>query len=100
MGRAENRKKAKYIRRKISDEQFKKLQSDINRAYIQDEVEKQLQFVQAFWAECMEEAFKKNNISQTKLKMVLDDIELIMARKVSEKKKNSSGSNPVIKGVK
>lgn len=100
MGRAENRKKAKYIRRKISDEQFNKLQSDINRAYIQDEVEKQLQFIQAFWAECMGEAFKKNNLSQAKLKMVLDDMDLIMAKRVEKRKQNSSGKVPVIKGDK
>ena len=69
MGRAENRKMKKHIKSKMTEEQFKVFQSEVNQEYTLD-----------------------------KAKMVLDDVELIMFRKVEEKKKNSAGRVPAVKG--
>ena len=36
MGRAESRTKAKYIKKRLTTDQFEKLERDINKQYIQD----------------------------------------------------------------
>ena len=97
MGRAEHRKMQKSIRKRMTDEQFNKLQVEANKGFVEMEVNKQIKFYQNLWTECMLEAFKNNGLSQAKAKMVLDDIELIMLRKIEEKK-NSKGVKPVVKG--
>ena len=86
MGRAENRKKKKFLNRKLTPEQFAKLNSEANKELIDYEVDKQIKFYQNLWTECMLEAFKINKISTDKARMVLEDIETIMLRKVEEKK--------------
>ena len=96
MGRAEHRKMQRHISKRMTEEQFKIFQSEVNQEYIKGEVNKQIKFYQNLWNECMEEAFKNNGISLTKAKMILEDIELIMLRKI-DKKKNSNGIKPVVK---
>ena len=70
MGRAESRKKAKYIKKRLTT----------------DEVTRQTGVFKKLFSECLTEAFKKNNISLTKANMILDDVSIIMQRKVSEKR--------------
>ena len=96
MGRAEHRKMQRHINKRMTDEQFNRFHSEVNQEYIKGEVNKQIKFYQNLWTECMLEAFKINGLSQAKAKMVLDDIELIMLRKIEEKK-NSKGVKPVVK---
>ena len=96
MGRAEHRKMQKKTKKMLTDEQFKQLQSEANKGYVETEVNKQIAVSQNLLTECMLEAFKNNGLSQAKAKMVLDDIELIMLRKIEEKK-NSKGTKPVVK---
>ena len=96
MGRAEHRKMQRKMKKIMSDEQLKSLQDEANRGFVEMEVNKQIKFYQDLWTECMLEAFKTNGLSQAKAKMVLDDIELIMLRKIEEKK-NSKGVKPVVK---
>ena len=86
MGRAKDRKKRKILNRRLTPEQFAKLNSDANRELVEYEVDKQIKFYQALWTECMLEAFKENKISTDKAKMILEDIETIMIRKIEEKK--------------
>lgn len=97
MGRKENRKKAKVIQKKMTKEQFDSFKSEVNRKYIEDEVEKQIKYYQKFWNVCLVEAFKKNGLSESKAIMILDDVEIIMRQKIEEKK-NKPGIKPVIKG--
>ena len=96
MRRAEHRKMQRHINKRMTDEQFNRFQSEVNQEYIKGEFNKQIKFYQNLWTECMLEAFKTNGLSQAKAKMVLDDIELIMLRKIEEKK-NSKGVKPVVK---
>lgn len=86
MGRAENRKKKKFLNRRLTPEQFERLNSRANKELIDYEVNNQIKFYQALLTECMIEAFKQNKISTDKAKMVLQDIEMIMLRKIEEKK--------------
>ena len=86
MGRAESRKKAKYIKKRLTTDQFNKLERDINKQYIQDEVTRQTEVFKKLFSECLTEAFKQNNISLIKANMILDDVSIIMQRKVSEKR--------------
>lgn len=85
MGRAENRKKKKILNRRLTPEQFEKLNSEANKELIDYEVDRQIKFYQNLWTECMIKAFEQNNISKDKARMVLEDIETIMLRKVAEK---------------
>ena len=98
MGRAENRKMKKHLKGRMTEEQFKVIQSEVNKEYINREVDKQIKFYQELWNDCMTEAFKKNGLSDSKAIMILEDIRLIMMQKVNEKKKNSQGMYPVVKG--
>lgn len=90
MGRAENRKMKKHLRNSLTPEQFATLQSQANKDMVQLEVNNQIKFYQGLWSECLTEAFKKNGYSNEKAKMLLDDVEIIMRRKVEEKRNGNS----------
>ncbi|BBK77338.1 hypothetical protein [Clostridium butyricum] len=98
MGRAENRKMKKHIKGRMTEQQFNVFQSEVNQEFINGEVNKQIKFYQELWTDCLLEAFKKNGYSLDKSKMILDDVELIMLRKIREKKNNQAGRIPVVKG--
>jgi ribosomal protein L9 len=83
MGRAENRKMKKNLKKGLTNEQFQKLQSQANKEIVQFEVSNQIKFYKSLWTECLLESFKKNGISNDKAKMFLDDVEIIMRKKVS-----------------
>lgn len=86
MGRAEDRKKKRYINKKLTPEQFTHLESEINQKYIEQEVKIQMAYFRKLFADSLVEAFKKNDISLTKANMIIDDVAVIMERKVSEKR--------------
>lgn len=86
MGRAEIRKQRKYVSKKLSEEQYKNLLSDVNKEYVESEVENRVIWFKNLFSECLIEAFEKNNISKSKSLMILDDVDTIMHRKASEKK--------------
>lgn len=90
MGRAENRKKMKSIKKRMTDEQFGQLNSEINRQYINDEVNSQICFYQKLWSDCIIEAFKKCGYTLDKAKIILDETESIMLKKVEAKKNGKS----------
>lgn len=89
MGRAENRKKRRYVNKKLTPEQFAHLESDINREYINSEVKTQIAYFKKLFSECLTEAFQKNGINLTKANMIIDDVGVIMERKVSEKREST-----------
>lgn len=86
MGRAEDRKKRKYINKKLTPEQFAHLESNVNKEYINSEVKTQIAYFKKLFSECLTEAFQKNGINLTKANMIIDDVGVIMERKVSEKR--------------
>lgn len=90
MGRAENRKAKREMKKKLTPTQFEILQSSANKEIVELEVANQIKFYQDLWGKCIIEAFKKNGYSTDKAKMILDDIELIMLRKMEAKKNGDS----------
>ena len=74
------------MKKKLTPEQFQTLQSQANKEIVENEVATQIKFYQDLWSKCIIESFKKNGYSTEKVKILLDDIELIMLRKVEEKK--------------
>lgn len=86
MGRAEIRKQRKYVSKKLSEEQYKNLLSDVNKEYVESEVENRVIWFKNMFSECLIEAFEKNNITKSKALMILDEVDTIMHRKGSEKK--------------
>ena len=86
MGRAEKRKKTNALKKRMSDDQFNKLVNNSNRELINQEVKNRTDFFKGLFSECLEESFKKNGISGSKSRMVMDDVEIIMLRKVEEKR--------------
>lgn len=86
MGRAEDRKKKKYISKKLTQTQFEKLQGDINKKFVQDEVKSQVNNFKELFSECLIESFKKNGYSNEKVRIILDDVSIIMQRKIGEKR--------------
>ena len=85
MGRAEIRKQRKYVSKKLSEEQYRNLMSDVNKEYLDREVKNQVIWFKNLFSECLIESFEKNNISKSKALMILDDVDTIMQRKASEK---------------
>lgn len=86
MGRAEIRKQRKYVSKKLSEEQYKNLISDVNKEYVESEVENRVIWFKNMFSDCLIEAFEKNNITKNKALMILDDVDTIMHRKASDKK--------------
>lgn len=90
MGRAEDRKRKKYISKKLTQKQFENLKNDINNEIINKEVAERCQNFKELFADCLAEAFVKNNLPKTKLRLILDDVVLIMKRKVEERRNGNS----------
>lgn len=90
MGRAEDRKRKKYISKKLTQKQFEILKSDINRELIEKEVSERCKYFKELFSDCLAEAFVKNNLPKTKLRLILDDVALIMKRKVEERRNGNS----------
>lgn len=86
MGRAEIRKQRKYVSKKLSNEQYKNLVNDVNKEYVEREVQDRVMWFKNLFSECLIESFEKNNISKSKALMILDDVDTIIQRKASEKK--------------
>lgn len=84
MGRKEKRQQDKYVKSRLSNKQYLGLKQAINMQLINDEVEKRMEFNKLLFISALTEAVEKNKISKTKLSMVLDDMETIMARNASK----------------
>lgn len=90
MGRKERRMQQKYVSKRLSQEQFQELQSDINQRYIEEEVQKRIAGFKSLFSDCLMEAMKKNGYSQFKTNQILDDVIAIMGRKVDKKREEKA----------
>lgn len=86
VNRASRRKKQKVFNKKLTPEQFEKLTSDVNMQYVERAVEDRVKYCKELFKEALFEAFKRQNYPASKVKALLDDIELIVKRKAEEKK--------------
>lgn len=89
MGRAEDRKKKKFMKKRLTNEQLGRLQSETNLEYINLEVEKKCDFFKNLFSDCIIEAFKKNGFSNIQANKLLDDVEIIMKKKVAKSNEQS-----------
>lgn len=90
MGRAEDRKRNKYINTRLTKEQFEVFRSDINKKYIENEVKLEVDKFISFYTECMLESLENNGINKTKTILILEDVNVIMKRKMGEKRNGKS----------
>lgn len=84
MGRAQDRKRAKECRKKLNDDQFNKLMNIANSDFIKLEVDRQMEFLQTNFTDAIIESLKKNGFSNTKIAMVIDDVQSIFLKKVNK----------------
>lgn len=93
MGRKEDRQRSRVVNKKLTKGQFNQLQGDINQEFINREVAIQTKKFREFFSDCFIDAVIKNNISQSKALSILDDVAIIMKRKVSEKREKKNGES-------
>lgn len=90
MGRAQRRYNEKQLKKVMSDEQYNKIINGLNQDVIELQVQKELTFYKNLMSEAMVEAMKKNGLNLSKINLILDDMRLILIRKVEEKKDEKS----------
>lgn len=83
MGRAEDRKRKKEVRKSLSDKQYEKLMSIATSDYVKFEVNRQMDFLQKHFTDAIIESLKKNGFSNTKIAMIVDDVQSIFLKKVN-----------------
>lgn len=81
MGRAEDRKKSKNIKKKLTDKQYQEMMNSVNKKYLIDEVNAKCNIFSGILLDAVEESLKKNGISNTKISQILRDVELEVLRK-------------------
>lgn len=81
MGRAENRKHKKGVKRKLTPEQYNQLTTNITNDLVEEEMKKRVEYFQTLFTEVMEYAMKKNKISDKKYAEILQDMEIEMLRR-------------------
>lgn len=84
MGRAEDRKRAKNVKKKLNDEQFNNLMNMASSDYIKIEVNRQMNFLQKHFTDAIIESLKKNGFNNTKIAMIIDDVQSIFLKKVNK----------------
>lgn len=89
MGRAEDRKKKKFMKKRLTSEQLDKLQSETNQEYINNEVNRQVKFFQGLLSDSLLEAFKMNGVNNTKASKIVDDVQIVMRKKVNKSNEQS-----------
>ncbi|MGN1358687.1 MAG: hypothetical protein ACI4WU_04905 [Bacilli bacterium] len=90
MNRASRRKKQRTFNKKLTPEQFQQLTSEVNMTYVERAVQDRMKCYELLFKESLIEAFKRQNYPTTKAKALLEDVALIMKRKVEGKKDEMS----------
>lgn len=83
MGRAEDRKRKKEVRKKLSEKQYNNLVNATCSDYVKLEVNRQMDFLQKHFTDAIIESLKKNGMSNTKIYMIIDDVQSIFLKKVN-----------------
>lgn len=83
MGRAEDRKRKKEVRKSLSEKQYERLMNIATSDYVKFEVNRQMDFLQKNFTDAIIESLKKNGFSNTKIAMIVDDVQSIFLKKVN-----------------
>lgn len=84
MGRAEDRKRKKNVKKKLNDNQFNNLMTRVDSDFIKLEVDRQMDFLQTNFTDAIIESLKKNGLSNTKISIIVDDVQSIFLKKVNK----------------
>lgn len=82
MGRAEDRKMKKRVNKKIGKGSIDTIANGINKELISCEVDRKCKIFQEMMIDSVVEAMKRNNLSNSQMKRISDDIELVLRKKV------------------
>ncbi len=82
MGRAEDRKMRKRVDKKIGKGTVEKMAANLNQEVINWQVNTRCQKFESYLIDSVAEAMKKNGLTNTQIKRISDDIELILRKKV------------------
>lgn len=82
MGRAEDRKMRKKVDKKIGKGTVEKMAANLNQEVINWQVNTRCQKFESYLIDSVVEAMKKNGFTNTQIKRISDDIELILRKKV------------------
>lgn len=82
MGRAEDRKMRKKVDKKIGKGTVEKMAANLNQEVINWQVNTRCQKFESYLIDSVVEAMKKNGLTNTQIKRISDDIELILRKKV------------------
>lgn len=82
MNREQRRARERRVNRKYGKKYMEAVINGVNESLVINEVNRKCEIYQKDMIESMTVAMKKNGISSTKIKFILDDFEIILRKKV------------------
>ncbi len=82
MGRAENRRIQRKVNKKIGKQKVKNIVNGIDQELINSEIDRKCKVFQGMIVDSVVEAMKRNGLTNSQMKRISDDIELILRKKV------------------
>ncbi|KAI3350765.1 hypothetical protein [Clostridium botulinum] len=82
MGRAENRRIQRKVNKKIGKQRVNNIVDGIDQELINSEIDRKCKIFQSMIVDSVVEAMKRNGLSNSQMKRISDDIELILRKKV------------------
>lgn len=82
MGRAENRRIQRKVNKKIGKQKVNNIVNGIDQELINSEIDRKCKVFQGMIVNSVVEAMKRNGLTNSQMKRISDDIELILRKKV------------------
>ncbi|MBN1048730.1 hypothetical protein JW813_09165 [Clostridium botulinum] len=82
MGRAENRRIQRKVNKKIGKQKVNNIVNGIDQELINSEIDRKCKVFQGMIVDSVVEAMKRNGLTNSQMKRISDDIELILRKKV------------------
>ncbi|WP_252238323.1 hypothetical protein [Clostridium sp. VAP51] len=82
MGRAENRRIQRKVNKKIGKQRVNNIVNGIDQELINSEIDRKCKVFQGMIVDSVVEAMKRNGLTNSQMKRISDDIELILRKKV------------------
>ncbi|NFH90864.1 hypothetical protein FDA33_11755 [Clostridium botulinum] len=82
MGRAEKRRIQRKVNKKIGKQKVNNIVNGIDQELINSEIDRKCKVFQGMIVDSVVEAMKRNGLTNSQMKRISDDIELILRKKV------------------
>lgn len=82
MNREQRRATQRRVNKRYGKENMQNIINNIDEKLIYAEVDRKCEIYRQDMINCMVESMKKNGISRNKIKLILDDFEIILRKKV------------------